>query len=357
MQRMRVLSRLDVSPQRHYSSAKRSLQLPIVALDDPDATVVAKNLASAFKEFGFCYLTGHGISETLQQRTMQSARAFCGLPNDVKASIPIVQNGQGFTRGYIGIGKESGSDDHVEVKEAFSYGYEWREKTPSSAFQNGLQGHNVWPPAKHWAPAHRAAMNEFFGGMVDASWSVATALAHSLYGDKNALVRHCAEGDTISIMRLFHYFPYERFGQPVPQGFACIGSSPHTDWGFLTLILQDEVGGLQVLHRDEWIDVPYIPGTLVANAGDYLSLVTNGECVSPVHRVIADERERYSMVFFYYPAFDASIPSVFKERLGIGAHRGTATNKFNNLLDGTVADANAGFGEYIQAKWAGVQRS
>lgn len=53
-----------------------------------------------------------------------------------------------------------------------------------------------------------------------------------------------------------------------------------------------------MLHRSEWVDVLYVSSTLVTNAGDYLSLTTNGRCLSSVHRVVADGRERYSMEFY-----------------------------------------------------------
>lgn len=271
----------------------------------------------------------------------------------------MVQNGQGFTRGFIGIGEESGSAERIEVKEAFSYGYEW--DSAKTQFGNGLQGQNVWPAAasadenKHWSDANRDVLNTFFKQMVSASRSVSKNLSQSLYAEASFLDGFCQQGDTISIMRMFHYFPYDKFGQSAPDGFEFIGSSPHTDWGFLTLILQDEIGGLQIFHQNEWIDVPHIPGTIVANAGDYLSLITGGQCVSPVHRVVAADRERMSMVFFYYPDFDAVIPSV-AEANRIGGNRGDQMQSFNNLLDGTVTKADGCFGDYIMAKWAGVQR-
>ncbi|GAB9465239.1 1-aminocyclopropane-1-carboxylate oxidase [Globisporangium polare] len=324
--------------------------LPIISLDDAHGD----ELAQAFEEYGCCYLTGHGITSALESATLASAQAFFSLPEAQKAAIPVVANGQGFTRGYIGIGKESGSEERIEVKEAFSYGYEWDQKNASASFENGLQGLNVWPKdSPQWHNAQRETLNAFYAQMVQASRSVSRHLGKSLYADARFLDGFCQKGDTISIMRAFHYFPYAKFGQPAPEGLEFIGSSPHTDWGFLTLILQDAVGGLQIFHKDEWVDVPHVPGTIVANAGDYLSLVTGGKCVSPIHRVVADDRERYSMVFFYYPDFDAVIPSLGDR---IGGNRGEQVARFNNLLDGTVKDVDGCFGDYIMAKWAGVQR-
>lgn len=329
-------------------------RIPVISLDDP-AAARGDELARAFAEFGCCYLSGHGISAALEASVMGSARSFCALPAAAKAAIPAARGGDGFTRGYIGLGRESGSAERVEVKEAFSYGFEWERGR--EAFANGLQGHNVWPAASAWPERNRAVFGEFFGAMASASREVSRHLSRSLYADERFLDGFCQHGDSISIMRLFHYFPYAKFGE-LPDGFSeFIGSSPHTDWGFLTLILQDPVGGLQVRHNDRWVDVPYVPGTLVANAGDYLSLITDGRCLSPVHRVVADDRERYSMVFFYYPDFDAVIPSVSDERMRIGGGQSAAESaEFNNLLDGTVRNVDGSFGEYIMDKWAGVQR-
>ncbi|EGZ16322.1 hypothetical protein PHYSODRAFT_249719 [Phytophthora sojae] len=105
-----------------------------------------QKLADAFARFGCCYLTGHGILDALSKRMLQSDESFCALPDETKAAIPVVQD-RGFTRGYIGVGKESGSAERIEVKEAFSYGYEWPEGKPEP-FATGLQGPNVWPKAE-----------------------------------------------------------------------------------------------------------------------------------------------------------------------------------------------------------------
>ncbi|KAG6614694.1 2og-fe oxygenase [Phytophthora cinnamomi] len=308
-------------------------EIPIISLDDPSQ---GEKLADAFARFGCCYLTGHGISDALSKQMMQSAESFCALPDETKAAIPVVQD-KGFTRGYIGVGKESGSAERVEVKEAFSYGYEWPEGK-TEAFANGLQGPNVWPKAEDWPVSNRLVLNEFFQKMTAASRAVACNLSKSLYGDAKYFDDYCHEGETISLMRMFHYFPYERYAGltggkgNLPENFQeFIGSSPHTDWGFLTLIMQDPVGGLQVFHDEKWVDVPYV----------------------------SDKRERYSLVFFYYPDFDAVIPSVgdVKDlRIGGDARSASDSKPFNNLLDGTVRKIDGCFGEYIMDKWAGVQR-
>ncbi|CAN1151781.1 1-aminocyclopropane-1-carboxylate oxidase homolog 1 [Linum perenne] len=81
----------------------------------------------------------------------------------------------------------------------------------------------------------------------------------------------------------FHYYP------PCPQPELALGCVHHTDIDFLTVILQDQVGGLQVLHHNSWIDVPYIPGALVVNIGDMLQLISNDKFISALHRVKAQK--------------------------------------------------------------------
>jgi len=87
------------------------------------------------------------------------------------------------------------------------------------------------------------------------------------------------------------------------------GSSPHTDWGWITLIMQQEdVTGLELWHDEEWHPIPPVRGSLLVNIGDYVSLLTGGRFKSPLHRVTTSNKERTSFTFFFYPSYDAEIP-------------------------------------------------
>ncbi|CAM9311816.1 unnamed protein product, partial [Phaeothamnion confervicola] len=273
--------------------------------------------ADACKTLGVFYAVGHGIDAAERRAAFAAADAFFRLPPEQKRQLPALSGG--FTRGYIGFGGESGSA-RLECKEAFSYGFPWDSAAPPT---NPMQGPNVWPETAAAAAAlgdgWRPAMLRVFAQMVRASEAVARGLSLGLGQPENFLAGLCGGGDTISLMRLFHYVPYDSAEAEAAAAAAAaaasaaaatataaarIGSSPHTDWGFTTAILQDGAGGLQLRHPEtrEWLAVPP-EEALVFNCGDYLSLLTGGLLRSPVHRVDSPLAERLSFVFFYYPNY------------------------------------------------------
>ncbi|KAL1188819.1 1-aminocyclopropane-1-carboxylate oxidase-like protein 7 [Cardamine amara subsp. amara] len=91
-----------------------------------------------------------------------------------------------------------------------------------------------------------------------------------------------------------HYYP------PCPQPDRTLGTSRHSDNTFITILLQDNIGGLQILHQDCWVDVSPLPGALVVNIGDFLQLMTNDKFKSDVHRVLANRANpRISVASFF----------------------------------------------------------
>jgi hypothetical protein len=246
-------------------------------------------------------------------------------------------------------------------------------------------------------------MGNMFEGNVGVAERIISALARSDvpssstnsggntvdFGEKIA-----AGGDTISLMRLFHYYNRESdlFSGLEYRDTDLLGSSPHTDWGLLTLIIEDsgpDSRALQFFHKErkEWLDVPAVPSGIIVNGGDYLSLLSKGHYHSPVHRVLCPERsDRYSSVFFYYPGYSSALnvwgvggdveteqqaaadaPAVDDAAAAAAAAAvGKDAPEHNTLLvlgggggksgDGTASDTIL-FGDYIIQKWKGVSRS
>ena len=336
-----------LNPLSEFST---SLKLPIIDLScfltpssSQSTQLVSQQIADSSEKYGVFLIKNH----PLQSKPLHSSmKAFFSLSESQKAQIKC--KSQGFTRGYIGMGEESGSDSY-EVKEAFSYGYNWLpEKTP----ENPLQGLNIWPESHQLPMNFREILKNSFRNMCEISEALSKGYSLSLGYPENYLGDFCRKGDTISLMRLFHYFPYNKAPENTSQ-MKKIGSSEHTDWGFLTVILQEnDVPGLQVFYESEWRDVEPIENTLVVNCGDYLSLLTGGRYISPLHRVVSEGKERCSAVFFYYPDYDARIPllnndkrySLFKEQ-----RMGGKGLKLKEIEEKS-------FGEYINEKWTQVAR-
>eukprot|EP00903_Cladosiphon_okamuranus_P015074 g13944.t1 len=309
---------------------------------DEDRAATATSLMRACEVHGLFFVTGHGIKAAQRRIAFENARRFFSLPETEKRKVPAEKGG--FTRGYIGFGGESGSH-LLECKEAFSYGYPWPDDQSPT---NALQGSNIWPKSESLAVDWRDSMVTLFRQMVSVNEAVARGLSLCPDLGLQGLPNLCHGGDTISLLRLFHYFPYgdgnhttgdtntcgsvedgsssngkidgdsirdgsrSRSRSREDNGPGKIGSSPHTDWGLSTSILQDGAGGLQFLEQatQRWIDVPCAQeDALVFNCGDYLSLLSNGRLKSPVHQVVTTGVERTSFVFFYYPNFDAKLPA------------------------------------------------
>ena len=122
---------------------------------------------------------------------------------------------------------------------------------------------------------------------------------------------HFVRGTTADPLILFRLFLYP--GRPVPTGVpAEHGVGEHTDYGLITLLRQDDVGGLQVRTSSGWIDAQPLPGSFVCNVGDMLDRMTGGRYRSVPHRVCLNHsgRDRLSLPLFFDPSFDAHIVPV-----------------------------------------------
>jgi isopenicillin N synthase-like dioxygenase len=251
---------------------------------------VAAELRAACLHNGFFYAANTGITPDETDAVLAAARAFFALPEAVKLAVSKEHSPCG--RGYERMGGqrlEAGAQ--VDRKEGFVMGTDLPADDPRVLAGWPQHGPNQWPDGMgEW----RTSFERYHARLVTLAGKIMGALALSLDVAEDYFADCCR--DSIATLRLLHYPP-----QPADAGADARGAGAHTDWGAITILLQDGVGGLQVHDGEErWIDAPPIPGTFIINLGDLVPRWTNGRYRSTMHRVInRSGRERYSAAFFF----------------------------------------------------------
>ncbi|MCU1453746.1 MAG: iron oxidase [Acidimicrobiales bacterium] len=271
---------------------------PLVAGTGPVAPV-ARAIDAACRDHGFFSITGHGVDEGAQTRLEAAARTFFALPEDEKAAIAMPRGGRAW-RGWFPPGGEltAGVPDR---KEGLYFGAELGPDHPRVASATPLHGSNLFPER----PAElRRAVLDHIAALTDLGHALARGLSLALGLDQGWFARHLT-ADPLVLFRVFHYPPSP--AAEVPDATAW-GVGEHTDYGLLTILRQDEVGGLEVRTATGWIDVPPAPGTFVCNLGDMLDRMTGGRYRSTPHRVRpASGVGRLSFPFFFDPGWETEV--------------------------------------------------
>ncbi|MDR3495815.1 MAG: 2OG-Fe(II) oxygenase family protein [Ancalomicrobiaceae bacterium] len=263
--------------------------IPIVDLqggtfsDAAETARIGGEIGAACRSIGFFYCVNHGVDLGLREAMFRQSAAFFALAAVDKAALSIARVGD--NRGYVGMKAEAldpakGGD----MKEAFNIGYD-------PAFDGGLPGSaNAWPQLADF----RVTAEAYFTACLTLGRGLHRAIAADLGLEADFFADKFTQ--PMATMRLLHYPPSAGSG-------ADLGAGEHTDYGNLTLLATDAVGGLEVRRRDgDWLQAPVIPGAYVVNIGDCLMRWTNDIYRSTRHRVVSPAgRERYSIAFFLDP--------------------------------------------------------
>jgi isopenicillin N synthase-like dioxygenase len=266
---------------------------------DRDCSAVARALDAACREVGFFYVTGHGVPEDLQGDLDRQARALFALPVADKASVAMTEGGRAW-RGWFPFEGEltSGRPDR---KEGMYFGAELGPDDPRVQAGTPMHGPNLFPAA---LPELRDVVLRYLDALTDLGHALLRGLALGLGLDAGWFADHLT-ADPLVLFRIFRYPP--ETGLVAPNW----GVAEHTDYGLLTILRQDDSGGLQVHARSGWVDAPPAPGTFVCNLGDMLERMTGGRYRSTPHRVRNPAgTDRYSFPFFFDPAWDAEVVPV-----------------------------------------------
>jgi isopenicillin N synthase-like dioxygenase len=271
---------------------------PLFSGDAQARRQVAQAVRTASVQVGFFYVRGHNVSEDLMRATYLAAKYFFALPESVKRAIVV--HGKSAHRGYMPFAqtKQPGVK-RADLKESFNFAYPFTPEHPAMKSGHTLVGLNQWPAGE---TVWRSVLEKYYREVFELGQRILTAFAIALDMAPDffrGLYRH-----PLVRARLLHYPPQHESADEGQYGAA-----EHTDYGTITILWQDDVGGLQVKNRaGRWIDAPPIDGAFVINIGDMLELWSNDLFVSTRHRVINKSgRERYSIPVFYDPDYDARV--------------------------------------------------
>ena len=288
---------------------------------------IARAIERACRDTGFFYVTGHGIASDLFARLDAASRRFFALPEAKKLEIRMSRGGRAW-RGYFPVGGEltSGKPD---MKEGIYFGTELGPDHPRVRAHLPLHGANLFPSQ---VPELRGAVLDYLKAVTVTAHALMAGIALSLKLDPAYFYRTYTADPTV-LFRIFHY-------PPMQAGSDAWGVGEHTDYGLLTLLAQDDLGGLQVKTARGWIDAPPLPGTLVCNIGDMLDRLTGGQYRSTPHRARnVSGRGRLSFPFFFDPDFEAEIRPLPNFTVQIADDRDTRWDKASvHTFSGTYGD-------------------
>lgn len=270
---------------------------PLYGTDSAAWRDVATQIDAACRDWGFFYITGHGIPPERIDALLTAAKAFFALPEAEKLKIDITRTAH--HRGYGAIATEQlDPTQPSDLKETFDMGFHMAADHPEVLAGKPLRGPNRHPDLPGWA----ALMEQHYADMQALAQTLLRAIALALGIERDFFDARFAE--PISVFRMIHY-PPRHTARSADQP----GAGAHTDYGCVTLLYQDDAGGLQVRNvNGEWIDAPPIPGSFVVNIGDMMARWSNDRYTSTPHRVISPLGvHRYSMPFFAEPHPDTEI--------------------------------------------------
>jgi len=286
-----------------YEAPRTVSSVPVIALGaslgwpDDIWNLAAAELRTASREIGFFYVTDHGVPDALADAELATAKTFFAQSIEAKMAIDIARSTN--MRGYEPIGLQTLDEGSApDFKESLMLGRDLGPDHPWVRDGIAYEGPNQWPAL----PGFREQANAYLDAIMELGRRLGALIARSLDLPDDYFAAALAEPSCTT--RMLHY-PSQR-----EVADNQIGCGAHTDWGFITILLQDDVGGLEVQNlAGEWIVAPPLPGTFVVNLGDMIPRMTNGYYRSTPHRVLNNRsgRDRYSVASFFNPPYSHTV--------------------------------------------------
>jgi isopenicillin N synthase-like dioxygenase len=316
------------------------IDIRALVTDTREQVAVARRIRQACIDTGFFYVNGHGIDEALQNRLEHVSRQFFAQDLETKLEVRMERGGRAW-RGYFPVGGEltSGRSD---LKEGLYFGAELEKDHPLVRAGIPLHGPNLFPGN---IPQFRETILAYMEAMTQLGHVLMKGIALSLGLDAFYFSDRYTS-DPLTLFRIFNYpADHPRLNEPPRWGVG-----EHTDYGLLTILKQDDAGGLEVKSKSGWIAAPPIPGSFVCNVGDMLDRMSGGLYRSTPHRVRnLSVRPRLSFPFFFDPNFDAEV-----SRIEIPDSATIVDDKVERWDRSSVHEFSGTYGDYLLSKVAKV---
>ena len=278
---------------------------------DTDRSAIAATIDTTCRGSGFLVVTGHGVDPGLIERMHDVTLAFFSLPTEVKQRYQVTP-GDPTIRGFYNTDSYFGASDDTETAPDLCQMFTMsRTGEPGRASALTLGDYyEQWTAPNRWPeelPELRSVWLEYYAVLEELStdlmrlFAIALGLDEYFFDDKI--------DDHLTNMAANFYPPVE--AEPLPNQYR---RGPHSDFGTLTVLYQDDTGGLEVLRREtgDWLGVPVVADSFVVNLGDLMEVWTNDRWRSTKHRVRvppSDKRSiaRVSIPFFHQPNWNALI--------------------------------------------------
>lgn len=298
-----------------YAAAKtvNFSEIPIISVSglrsEGGIEKLAEAVFSAASQVGFFYLIDHQVPKDLRQRAFAASQRFFACPQQQKETIAVNQDQRGWMA--KGLTRLEGSHS-TDAKEVFFWGME--PDVEYLARNHPMVAPNQWPD--DICPSLREDLLPYYVSVLQLGDVILSALAVGLGKSADFFTPYYTHG--LARGQLVCYPP----SLPDDADALRFGAAAHSDFGVLTLLAQDDIGGLQVLNKSEnWIEAPPIDNSFVCNIGDLLERWTNGKLVSTLHRVInRSDKTRYSLPIFHDPSSHAMIDPAEFISDGVEAH-------------------------------------
>ncbi|KAM3316439.1 hypothetical protein ACQJBY_034510 [Aegilops geniculata] len=255
------------------------LQIPVVDMSLPDA---GSRMVEAAREWGIFQVVNHGVPADAVAELQRVGREFFALPQEEKQRYAM-DPASGKTEGYGSSVQRSPGDRKI-----------WSDNLFHAISPPAAVNHGFWPEKPR---GYREANEAYCGHMRRLTRDVLERLSAGLGLEKGAMAEAFAGGDDgLVLMQKVNFYP------PCPQPELALGFAPHTDLCALTVLVANDVPGLQVSKDGHWYDVEHVAGALIVNVGDQIEILSNGSYRAALHRAtVSKEKTRMSWPVFVHP--------------------------------------------------------